>query len=729
MDLIYLFKSLMRRKWLIISCTLMAALVAFLLTLEQEKQYRSVAQIATGFTVIDQVKLKDESFNIYEIDVKFSNVIEALKSPRVLGMTSYNLMLHDLENPEKAFHIPNAEDRKTDIYRTLDRQKAIKMLTRKYNDEQLLSSYDPEERKIQELLKLYRYNLESLRNLLYVGRVQRTDFIDIQYWSVNPELSAYIVNQVCTEYLRNYESSRNELTVQNIETLKKLVDQKRDELDAKIANIKIMGTLDVSVESSSKLEQISNFENRLADEKSLLNSAQLTLQQINIRLAEMNKNNSQSNNATSSANTELSSLRTQMNETYTEYVNKGANDADLYTKYQKLKSDYKAKLAAMASAAPTNTVGNTLADLQQKKSDLELQVKSSEVNIGAYEQKIRQLNSSMGAAASRGANNLALQKEVELAQQEYESIKSRYDAAVNNKIAPMDNFHQILFGQPAVEPEPSKRLIIIALAAVAMLVFCCIAIVFFEYIDLSIKTPTQFLKVLEMKLLGVVNRINPKKVSLEEIFTDPHLKKHDSAVFRELLRKLRFEMENSGKKTFLFTSTKPREGKTTIIKALAYSLSLTHKKVLIIDTQFPNNSLTRDFGAKPVLESFNSSAGNFNADQIKKLITESSLPGIYIIGCQGGEYTPSEVLKQGNLLEYIEKLTPHYDYILLEGAAMNDRADSKELIKYVDTLIAIISARSSIKQTDKESIAFLQGLQDKFEGAVLNFVEPENIDI
>ncbi|GAA3944737.1 hypothetical protein GCM10022209_45630 [Chitinophaga oryziterrae] len=707
----------------------MAVLAAFLLTLEQEKLYKSVAQIATGFTISDQVKLKDESFNIYEIDVKFNNVIEALKSPRVLGMTSYNLMLHDLENPDKAFRTLSVEEKKYDAYRQLDRAKAIAILTKKYNDEQLLSSYVPEERKILELLKIYRYDLETLRYVLYAGRVQRTDFIDIQYRSVNPELSAYIVNQVCTEYLRNYESSRNQLTVQNIETLKKLVDQKRDELDAKIANIKAMGTLDVSVESSSKLEQISNFENRLADEKSINNSAQLTLQQIIIRLADMSKTNSQTSSTTSAMNTELTSLRTQMNEAYSDYVNKGGNDAALYAKYQTLKNDYKTKLTAMASAAPSTTTGNTLADLQQKKSDLELQIKSSAQNIDAYEQKIRQLNSSMGAAASRGANNLALQKEVELAQQEYESIKSRYDAAVNNKIAPMDNFHQILFGQPAVEPEPSKRLIIIALAGMSMLVFCCIAIIFLEYVDLSIKTPTQFLKVLELKLLGVVNRINFKHAPLEKIFTDPNLKKHNTAVFRELLRKLRFEMEDSGKKIFLFTSTKPREGKSTIIKALAYSLSLSKKSVLIIDTQFPNNSLTRDFGAQPVLESFSSSVDDFNVDAVKQLVTESPLPGVFVIGCEGGEYTPSEILKPGNLLEYLKTIAHQYDYILMEGAALNDRSDSKELMKYAEIVIAVISARSSVKQTDKEAIIFLQSLQEKLGGAILNFVEPENIDI
>lgn len=728
MDLIYLFKSLLKRKWLIILSTLIAVAGAFLLTLKQEKLYKSVAQIATGFTNNEQVKLKDESFNIYEIDSKFNNVIEALKSPRVLGMTAYNLMLHDLQNPDKAFRQLSEEDKKSDILKTLNKQKAIEILTKKYNDEKLLSSYDPEERKVQELLKLYRYDLETFRKVLYSGRVQRTDFIDIQYRSVNPELSAYIVNQVVTEFFRNYESSRHQQTAQNIETLKKLVDQKRGELDAKIENIKTMGTMDVSVESSSKLGQVSNFENRLADEKNIYNTAVLALQQLNTRLKEMERSNTQSAVASSGANSELAAARAQMNDAYNEYVSKGSNNTDLYNKYQQKKSEYRNKLMALSSTSSGTGGEQSKAELQQKKIDLELQIKSSQQNIESYEQKIRQLNSSIGAAASRSANNLALQKEVELAQQEYEGVKSRYDAALNNQIAPMENFRQILFAQPAVEPEPSKRMIVLALAGMSMFVFCCIVIIFIEYIDVSIKTPSQFQKITDLKLLGVVNRINLKHMTFENIFSGDKLKANDHA-FRELLRKLRYEIDHSGKKVFLFTSARPGEGKSVIIKALAHSLSLSHKKVLIIDSHFPHNTLTTDFGAQPTLESFQAANAADAEKKLPSLLSETGIPNVDIVGCEGGGYTPAEILKPGNLLEYLDTIKTQYDYILMEGAPLNERSDSKELMKYAETIIAIVSAKSSVKQTDKESIEFLSGLNGKFSGAVLNFVEHENIDI
>ncbi len=728
MDLIYLFNSLMRRKWLILISSVLAIVIAFLLTMDQKKLYRSSAQMATGFTTSDQVKLKDENFNIYEIDVKFNNVIEALKSTKVLSMVTYNLMLHDLENPKDAFRQLDEEAMKKQAYRNADKAKAIAILRKKYADEKLLSSYDPEERKIQELMKVYQYDLETTKTWLSVGRIQRTDFIDVQFWSTNPELSSYMVNQVCSEFLRNNESSRSQQNVQSIETLEKLVSQKRADLDEKLNNLRTLGGVDAAVESSSKMEQISTFESRMTEEQNTLNSATLSLQQVSKQLADMERSNAQSASAASAASAEISKLRSQMNDANQEYINKGSNDTELYNKYQKLKTAYRNKLSSLANTA--DSPGSiTKGDLQQKKNELELQISSSQQNIETYRQKIRSLNSSVGAAASRSATNLALQKEVSLSQQEYENVKSRYDAVMNNTVVPLDNFRQILYGQPAVEPEASKRLMILALAGVSMFVFCCIAIIFLEYIDVSIKTPSQFLKNIELKLLGIVNKVNMKQEPLNSIFDAESKKTPQGLLFREHLRKLRFEIENNSHKIYLFTSARAGEGKSTIIKALAYSLSMSQKKVLIVASNFINYNLTREFEDNQDLEAFSNATEDYQYKHVKSIITPTGIEYVDIIGCKGGDYTPAEILGDNNLLGHLSNLTSAYDYILLEGAALNERSDSKELLAFADTMITVVSAKSTIKQTDKESISFLQSMNGKFTGAILNYVEKGNVDM
>lgn len=733
MDLIYLFKSLLRRKWLIIGSTILAVALAFLLTMNQKKLFRSYAQMATGFTTASsQVKLQDAGFNIYEIDVKFNNVVESFRSPKVIGMISYALMIHDLENP-KPYRTLTGEEKEKEAALKVDRTKMLAKLHEYYNKEKLLSSFDPEERKYLELIKLHRYDLENLRKLLYVDRVQRTDFVNIEFNSGNPELSAFVVNQICQEFLRNHESSRSQQNVQSISTLKTLVDQKKLELDSNLTIMRVRGGVDVSVESTSKLTQVSTFETRIADERNLLNTARNSLEEIESRLREMDRTNTTTSTGTSStANMDYVRLKTQRDQLLAEYVNKGSNDAELYARYQKAAKEAQQKLNAINSSSTGlgGTGVETKASLLQKKSDLEIQIKSAEQNIASYASRIGALNSSVNSAAQRSADNLAMQKQVELAQAEYENVKSRYDAALNNKVAPMDDFRQTLFGQPAVEPEPSKRMIILGFAGMTMFVFCCIAIIFMEYIDVSIKTPSQYLKTMDLKLIGVVTKLGKKK-SIEDAFeTSPDGKQQDSGeAFREQLRKIRFEIEQSGHKVFLVTSARKGEGKTTIIKALAKSFSLSRKNILLIDANFPNNTLTASYDAKPMLEDFTGQESNISFQKLGTAVSPTNIPNVDIIGCKGGDYTPEEVLGEYNILRYLPLLAKGYDYIFIEGPALNGRADSRELVRYVESVISVVSARSSIKQTDKESLSFLKDLKEKYTGAVLNYIEPGNIDL
>jgi Mrp family chromosome partitioning ATPase len=102
---------------------------------------------------------------------------------------------------------------------------------------------------------------------------------------------------------------------------------------------------------------------------------------------------------------------------------------------------------------------------------------------------------------------------------------------------------------------------------------------------------------------------------------------------------------------------------------------------------------------------------------------------VFVIGSEGGDYTPSEILPTDHILHHLQTLTSEYDYIFLEGPPLNDYSDSKELVKYVDGVIAIFSASHIIKQIDKESIAFFKELNGKFCGSVLNMVEMENVNV
>ena len=64
-------------------------------------------------------------------------------------------------------------------------------------------------------------------------------------------------------------------------------------------------------------------------------------------------------------------------------------------------------------------------------------------------------------------------------------------------------------------------------------------------------------------------------------------------MFSHFLRKLRYEVQSSNGKVFLVTSTQVNAGKSFLILSLAYAMSLVQAKVLIIDTNFRRNALTK----------------------------------------------------------------------------------------------------------------------------------------
>ncbi|HYC28017.1 MAG TPA: hypothetical protein VEB42_04360, partial [Chitinophagaceae bacterium] len=138
---------------------------------------------------------------------------------------------------------------------------------------------------------------------------------------------------------------------------------------------------------------------------------------------------------------------------------------------------------------------------------------------------------------------------------------------------------------------------------------------------------------------------------------------------------------------------------------------------------------TRKFEAKPSLEQFSVNGERNPLEKLGNATTVTNIPNVDLVGCEEGPYTPSEILPKNNLLENLRAVSERYDFIFIEGAALNNHADSKELSKYVDGIVSVFSVKSVIRQTDKESIHFLKGTGDKFVGAVLNGVEVENLDL
>src|SRR5690349_11460741 len=126
MDFIYLFRTLLKKKWIIIGAAVLAAAVAYFATQKQEKKYKSTAQMSTGFTTFDEDLMRDNSMQLVETETKFNNVTHIMTSPPVISLLSYQLILHDLNEPDPFTRLK--DDQKNSVeYKQVNIEEAKKV--------------------------------------------------------------------------------------------------------------------------------------------------------------------------------------------------------------------------------------------------------------------------------------------------------------------------------------------------------------------------------------------------------------------------------------------------------------------------------------------------------------------------------------------------------------------------------------------------------------------------
>jgi polysaccharide biosynthesis transport protein len=734
MDLAYLIRVLLKRKWIIIGSAVLASVVAYLLTRNEPKYYLSSTRVSTGFAVPDEIRVGESNYNPYDADVKFSNAINTWSSPAVISLLSYELILHDLgsDNP---FRVLTAKDKQSWVYQNVNQDEAKRVFAEKLQTMTVLTSYKEDERKLLEFLNLYKYSYKSLITNILISEVARTDYIEVDCKTENPELSAFIVNHLFEQFIRYYRNIRSAQSQESIDTLQSMMDKKRLVWEDKKKMLEGAGLEDASLENSGRMDLISQYTKSLSDEESKLTDYYYQLRRVNQKLTLFSDPKTPGAAVNNNANEELIRARDAMNNAYSEYLK--TNDKATLARYNQLKTEYYSKFPnAKPATTDKNDIPDNKADLVDKKADIEASIQASNDKVKDLEGKINGLKANVSSSSSKNTASEALLTEAKIAEKDYIDAKEKYSTALDAGSSAVNNFRQLQIAQPAIDAEPSKRMITVLLAGAVTFMTSVLIILLVIYLDSTVRTPREFGKMVPLKLISIVNFVNLRGRAIGEIVTatqteKDRLEQRRSNLFRESIRKLRYEIEGTGKKIFLFTSTRKGEGKTALIQALSHSLSMSKKKVLVIDTNFSNNDLTVQLHGEPILEDIANDDGQDSLARKIKFLSKDVGVGtenVYMIGSRGGDYTPEEVLPGGNILTKLHTLVGEFDYIFLEGPPLNDFSDSKELSRYVDGVIAVFSAVRVIKQIDKESINFFKELNGKFCGSVLNKVDLENLN-
>lgn len=170
-----------------------------------------------------------------------------------------------------------------------------------------------------------------------------------------------------------------------------------------------------------------------------------------------------------------------------------------------------------------------------------------------------------------------------------------------------------------------------------------------------------------------------------------------SSGFAESVRLLRLRvekvMEEEEKKILLVSSAIPGEGKTTIAANLAISLAQKGKRVLLVDCDLRNPSVSKLLSTKSHPLANKNHLVDYLKGHIKVMdaIQSTELAGLFVIpGGPGGKAENAALLSQERMARLVKAARNLYDYVILDTPPCSLLADAAELAELAEAGLMVI---------------------------------------
>lgn len=746
MDLGYLINILLRRKWLLLSVALVSSLATYFLVDRLPETFKAKAVVATGIIDYKGVSLQTDNPFIqqFQIESSFNSLIEKMKSRTTIKLLSDTLLLHDLQEKMKGssgkpFRVPEEEEIGLS---NADLDNVVLKLKASYTDS--LLNKKPYLSPDNKLAETYGYDFVSLWEKLEIKRIGDSDYLSVEYESENPSLSFFVVNSFLEKFFHQHEKDVSASEDRKLDFATKQFNTRQAELDSinrLIDEYKNANSLvDVTSQREGVVSHIRDLELRLEESrlqipalKSNITSLEKQIVYYRVELGPDYSDNILYRDDINEIDNEIKVLQDRR----AEEISSGKSTAATDRRIEGLRTKLSGLLYKIIPVDKKlkQQLGEHATQLLKDKIQKELELEQAQAAFNSYQREINRLQGKANLLTLNNNQLGSLLESKDLIDKEYMAAKSNFELAKSRAEGVESPLAIIEAPEFPFESEPKHRAVFSAFAGIAGGSIASVILFLLAFIDSTLQSPSQFQRATKLPLLGHVNKVKVKNMNLSHLFLNIQ-SKQELEVFKENIRKIRTAIEGSGAKSILFASPKAQEGKSFLMVMLAYALSLNDKKILIIDTNFKHNTLS-GYKTKSIIEvstdgseSIAPQGAENGLGQLTSPETagqDVNLKNIDIVANKGGSQSPAEVLAGKNFKKVIEQYSSKYDFVFMEAASLNKYSDARELLPFADKIIVVMSSESPIGNEDKDTLAFLQGLEGKMLGGILNKVDLKNI--
>lgn len=249
--------------------------------------------------------------------------------------------------------------------------------------------------------------------------------------------------------------------------------------------------------------------------------------------------------------------------------------------------------------------------------------------------------------------------------------------------------------QSGLPVEPNKRTTLAYALVLGALVGSMLAFLR-DWMDQRLQSAEEIKAVLGVPVLGAVPHIAGSVSASERgMYLHNEPMSDVAEAYRTVRTAVYFGNDGVVPRTILVTSPAPGDGKTTLASNLAIAMAQAGNRILLLDADFRKPTQHKIFEIDKRIGLSNVLAGT---SQLSEVIHTTKVPGLDVLPCGPIPANPSEILNSQTFADLLEELVGQYDHVLLDSPPVMPVTDARILAASCDaTVLALRAHRTTVK--------------------------------